>query len=240
VSFGWFALAVGWTVVLVGATVQGTIGFGINMLSAPVVALVAPDAVPASVVLVALPLCILSFVRERDAVDRAAIPWLVAGTLPGTAMGLVIVAAADPDELTLVIGLVTLLAVALSLSSAGVVLTPTTAFVAGTLANVFGTAAGTSGGPVALLYQHQRGPAVRSTLGAFFTSSAGTSIIGYLLVGKLGVEQLEYASLLAPAMLLGLALSTGLRAHADARVLRPVMLALVAVAGMSAVIGGLT
>ncbi|MGH9024531.1 MAG: hypothetical protein ACRDWD_00195, partial [Acidimicrobiia bacterium] len=50
-SGGEFAVAV--AALLLGALVQGSIGFGMNLVAVPVVALVAPEALPATLILVA-------------------------------------------------------------------------------------------------------------------------------------------------------------------------------------------
>ena len=44
--------------VLLGSIVQGSIGVGLNIVAAPFVALVVPEALPPTLVLVAIPLAI--------------------------------------------------------------------------------------------------------------------------------------------------------------------------------------
>ena len=86
VGVGEFVVAA--LVVLFGALVQGTIGFGLNLLAAPFIALVIPEALPVTVVLVAWPMGGVAALREHHALDRRALPWLLAGAVPGTLVGL--------------------------------------------------------------------------------------------------------------------------------------------------------
>jgi len=226
--------------VLLGSVVQGSVGVGLNIVAAPFVALVVPEALPATLVLVAVPLAVTTLVREHHALDRLALPWMLAGALPGTALGLVIVAAADVSTLTVIVAATTLTGVALSVLSPPVPTTRLTALVAGFTSNVFGTATAVGGPPVALLFQHRTGPTARATLGAFFATSAALSIVAYTAAGELSEAQVLFALALAPMMVIGVWTSRHLHVHVDGGWLRPAVLTLSAVAGAAALVRGLT
>jgi len=232
-----FVLVAG--IILLGSVVQGSIGFGLNLLGAPFVAIVVPEAVPATMVLVAAPLAISTFVREHHALDRVALPWMLAGALPGTLLGLVIVDQVSGDSLAVLVGAITLTGVALSVSSPPVPVNTGTSLLAGFTSNVFGTASSVGGPPVALLLQHRDGPTARATLGGFFSVSALLSLVGYLATGVLGADQALLALGLAPFMVAGLWASRHLHPLVDAGWLRPAVLALSAIAGVTAIAHGL-
>ena len=236
---GVFDFVVAATAVLVGSVVQGSIGFGVNLLAAPFVAIVVPEALPATMTLVALPIAITTVRREHHAVDRLALPWMLAGALPGTLLGLLIVKHASGESLALVVGSVTLVGVGLSTIVPPLPHRASAAFGAGFLSNVFGTASSVGGPPVALLFQHREGPTARSTLGAFFTTSALMSLIGYVVTDKITEHHVYFALGLAPFMLLGLWTSRHLHVHVDRGWLRPAVLTLSAVAGVAAIVRGL-
>jgi len=236
VHVGVGAFVVAATAVSVGAVVQGSIGFGLNLLSAPFVAIVVPRALPATLVLIAFPLAVTLLVREHPHVHRRALPWLVLGAVPGTTAGLLIVGHVSSVDLAIVVGTITLLGVALSVVSPPVAVTPVTAFVAGLASNVFGTASSVGGPPVALLFQHHPGPAARATLSAFFASSALLSLVGYVLTGNITVDQLRFAAELLPFMVGGFWVSHLLRGQIDRGWLRPTVLALSAAAGTVAIL----
>jgi uncharacterized membrane protein YfcA len=239
VDVGVGALLVALTAVLVGSIVQGAIGFGLNLLAAPFVALVVPEALPTSLVLVAFPLTISMAIREHHGIDRSAIPWLLVGAVPGTLVGLVIVSEITGSELAAVIGAITLIGVALSVFSPPVPMNPGTSGIAGFLSNVFGTAASIGGPPIGLLFQHHRGTIARPTIAAFFAASGLLSLVGYVAAGTMHTDQVLFALALLPAMLIGLWASKHLHPFVDGGWLRPAVLILSAIAGTAALVRGL-
>jgi uncharacterized membrane protein YfcA len=226
--------------VLVGSVVQGSVGMGLNMLAAPFVALVVPEALPAALVLLAFPLAIATLVREHHALDRLALPWMLAGALPGTAVGLVVVHAADVSALAVIVGATTLSGVLVSVLSPPIPTTRATALTAGFASNLFGTASAVGGPPVALLFQHRTGPTARATLGAFFATSAALSLVGYAATAAMDLDQALFALSLAPVMLFGLWTSRHFHVHVDRGWLRPAVLVLSVIAGSAALVRGLT
>ena len=224
--------------VLVGALVQGTIGFGLNLLAAPFIALVVPEALPVTLVLAAWPTGGVAAFREHHALDRRALPWLLVGAVPGTLIGLAIVTQASADGLAIIVGVVTLLGVALSVVSPPIHVNPATAGLAGLVSNVTGTAAAVGGPPVALLYQHHGGPTIRATLGVFFVASATLSVVGYALTGEITGDRALLAVALLPAILAGLWASKHFHDLVDTRWLRPTVLTMCAIAGAAAVLRG--
>jgi uncharacterized membrane protein YfcA len=235
VQVGVGAFLVAATAVSVGSIVQGSVGFGLNLLAAPFVALVIPEALPATLVLVAFPLAVSTLVREYDAVEWSALRWMVLGAVPGTLLGLAIVGVVNGSRLAVLVGTITLAGVVLSLLSPPIPVTRASSLVAGLVSNVFGTASSVGGPPVALLFQRRQGPAARSTLGGFFATSALLSIAGYLATGTVTGDQALFALTLAPFMVGGLWSSRHLHRFVDAGWLRPGVLTLSAIAGAAAI-----
>jgi uncharacterized protein len=236
-SGGEFAVA-GAALVL-GALVQGSIGFGMNLVAVPIVALVAPEALPATLILVAFPLAIAMAVRERDAVHTAGVVWTSIGRLPGSILGAWIVVAISADSLSVVIGASVVAAAALSLVTRPIPVTPTTATVAGFAGGVTGTAAAIGGPPMALLYQHHEGPTLRATMAGTFAISTVMSVAVLAIAGQVAWWQVLLSIALLPAVALGLAASYLLHSRLEARWLRPIVLAFVAATGVVTVVNGL-
>jgi uncharacterized protein len=234
VGIGAFVVAA--TAVSVGSVVQGAVGFGVNLLAAPFVALVIPEALPATLVLVAFPLAVSTVAREHHAVEWRALRWMVLGAVPGTLLGLAIVGQVDASELAVVVGTVTLVGVVLSVLSPPIPVTPGSSLAAGFFSNVFGTASSVGGPPVALLFQHRQGPVARSTLGGFFATSAVMSLVGYVAIGTITGDQALFAATLAPFMVGGLWASRHLHPFVDSGWLRPMVLMLSAIAGTAAIL----
>lgn len=225
--------------VLLGAIVQGSVGVGLNIVAAPFVALVVPTALPPTLVLLAIPVSTWTFVREHHAVDRLALPWMLAGALPGTLLGLLILEVTDTTALTVIVACTVLTGVAISLVAPPVPTNRGTALAAGVTSNVFGTATGVGGPPTALLFQHRPGPTTRSTLGAFSLASTTLSVVGYVVTATITGDQLVFALALAPFMAAGLWTSRHFHVHVDGGWLRPAVLTLSAIAGIAALVRAL-
>lgn len=227
--------------VLGGAVVQGTVGFGLGLLAAPVMALADPALVPGTLLLVTSVMSGFSAVRERVDVDWAGLRWALLGRIPGTAIGTAAVLAFSPRALSLAVAVVVLGAVGLSLVAWRPRPTPGALLAGGLVSGVTGTATSIGGPPVALLYQHASGARVRSTLAVFFVVGSVLSAISLMLAGRIGGAELLGAAALLPFLALGFLISGPLRPHVDAGRTRGAVLLLAAtsaaVLGLRALLG---
>jgi uncharacterized membrane protein YfcA len=73
--------------VLVGALVQGSVGMGLGLIAAPVLAIMDASLVPGTLLLVTASLPLLTALRELGDVDWRGLRWAIAGRLPGTVLG---------------------------------------------------------------------------------------------------------------------------------------------------------
>jgi len=226
-------------VALAGGAVQGSIGFGQNLVLVPVVALVVPEAVPGALVALGIPLTVIMAVREWHGVDWRGLGWIVLGRVPGTVVGVQIIAFVSGDLLSTLAGSAVLAGVLLSLLAGHVPVNRETATSAGATAGVLGTTAAIDGPPLALLYQRHPGHTIRATLACAFLIGAVMSFVALVSAGQVHGWQLLLAVALAPALLIGLALSTFVTRLIGERSLRPVVLTVVAIAGAAAVARGL-
>lgn len=226
-------------VVALGALVQGSVGFGANLLAAPALAVVEPDALPSTLMLLVLPLAVGMVRRERRGVDRSAVAWLMAGRLPGTVVGAAVVAVVSPRTLSVLAGVAVLAAVGTSLVRTDLPVTRGTTLAAGVASGAMGTATSIGGPPLALLFQHRAGPVLRATLAAVFALGTVLSLLGLVVAGALAAWHVRLALALCPGTLAGLAASSRLAARLDAGWLRPAVLTVAAVAAAGAVVRGL-
>jgi uncharacterized protein len=223
----------------VGATVQGSVGFGANLVAVPVVAVLVPEALPVVLLLWVLPLVVAMAVREHHGVDWPGVGWITLGRLPGTAVGTWVVAEVADDTLSVLCGGAVLAAVVTSLLTTTVRVTPVTRAVAGFTAGVMGTATSIGGPPMALLYQHHEGRVLRATLAAAFAVGTTTSLAALTISGVVEGWQVWLALALLPGLAAGMLLSRSLTRYLDRRWLRPVVLGVAAVAALAAVLRGL-
>ena len=167
-------LAAALVAVCVGATVQGSIGFGMNLVAVPVVAIIDPTVLPATLILAGLPVSALMVRREHHAIDKRGVGWILVGRIPGTLLGAWVVTVASRGALSVLLGVIVLAAVAMSALARPIPITASTSAAAGFASGTMGTAAAIGGPPLALLYQHRDGETIRSTLAASFFFGTGT------------------------------------------------------------------
>ncbi len=225
--------------VTVGSIVQGSIGFGANLVAAPVLALIEPGALPTALMLPVLPLSVAMMRREAHGVDRRAVGWLMTGRVPGTVAGSLVVAVVAADTLSVLAGVAVLVAVAVTLSTATIPVTPATQVATGVVSGAMGTATSIGGPPLALLYQHHEGPVLRATLAATFALGTVVSVLGLALAGVIEGWQVVLALALAPGTLLGVLASNRLVGRLDGAWMRPAVLLFVSVAAVVAIARGL-
>ncbi|RCV52363.1 sulfite exporter TauE/SafE family protein [Marinitenerispora sediminis] len=227
----WSFLLVAGAAVLVGAVVQGGVGLGLGLVAAPVVALLDPGLMPGSVLVVTAVLPLLTVAAEWRHMDWRGVGWALAGRVPGTAAGVWVVAALPADALGLAVGVLVLAAAALTASGIRLRPTPVTLGVAGAVSGVTGTATSVGGPPIALVYQRERGPTVRATLGGYFAVGVAASLAALAAGGQLDARQAAAGAALVPFAVAGFLLARPVRRVLDGAVLRRTLLALVAVSG---------
>lgn len=220
-------------VVLTGAIVQGAVGFGINMIAAPVLAIADPRLVPVPLILVASVFAVLPLVREWSHTDWKGVQWGIAGRIPGTALGVAALAVLPARGMAIVIGVAVLASVGLSLLTWRPTPTVPALLTAGLVSGTFGTAAAIGGPPIALVYQNSGGPAVRSTLAAYFAVGSGLSLVGLSLGGQVHVADLVAAGVLLPFAVAGFLASGPLRGLLDSGRTRPALLAVAVVSAVA-------
>jgi uncharacterized membrane protein YfcA len=100
--------------IAVGGLVHGSIGIGFVLISAPVVGLIEPRALPALFVLLGFPLEVWMVLRERRAVDVPGFIQMVGGRVIGTLAAFVVLIIVSPQLLTVLIGSAIVVAAVLS------------------------------------------------------------------------------------------------------------------------------
>ena len=153
------------SIVAVGAMIQGAVGFGFALVAVPVLLQIDPHLVPGPMVVASMVLLLLTIWRDRDGIHLAGVGWSVAGRLPGTILGALAVGAISESQMTLTIGGIVLLAVAISLWGPKLRPTPYTLTGAGILSGFMGTVSSIGGPPIAMVYQHESGPRLRAHFG---------------------------------------------------------------------------
>ncbi|GAA3728116.1 sulfite exporter TauE/SafE family protein [Salinactinospora qingdaonensis] len=216
---------------LVGAMVQSSVGLGLGLVGAPVISLVDPTLMPATLLIGTAALPMFTIGSEWRHIDWRGISWGLAGRLLGTGLGVAVVASLDPKTLGAAIGAMVLAAVAVSLWRVHVRITPWSLVIAGAVSGTTGTATSIGGPPMALLYQRESGPTVRSTLAGYFVVGTIVSLAALALGGQFEPRQAGMGLALLPFIIAGFLLGRPLRHIIDAGRLRVALLAVVTVSG---------
>jgi uncharacterized membrane protein YfcA len=200
---------------VIGAVVQSSVGLGLGLVTAPIVTLLFPSLMPGSLLVAATVLPLFTLTREIRYADVGGLGWAFGGRLLGTPLGVWVVAAVPMRALGVAVGGMVLAAVGASALSGLVPRNPGTLTAAGVVAGATGTATSIGGPPIALLYQREEGPRVRSTLAIFFTIGALISLFTLAAVHQLPGRQVIAGLALTPFVLAGFVLAGPVRRFVD-------------------------
>ena len=222
--------------VLFGATLQGSVGFGMGLLASPILILIDPGFVPGPILLSTTVLTVLLVYRERTAIDFHGIQWAMVGRLVGTVLASAILLVVSADQLVLLIGVFILSAVGMSLSGFRFDPIRPVLVVAGMLSGLLGTIASVGGPPMALVYQHAAGARIRSTMSGFFLLGTILSLGALWYVGRFDAYEIQLTLVMLPSVLTGFVLSKWTAIYVDRGYVRPAVLSVAAGAGLLVII----
>lgn len=214
-----------------GAAIQSVAGFGMAMLSAPILLLIYPGLIPGPLMGASLVLTGLVLHRDRAHVDLRGVSLALIGRVLGIVGAAAFLVVASQRMFDIVFAAFVLLAV--FLSAAGLDVRPDRAatILAGTLSGLMGTISSIGGPPMALLYQRSAGARLRGTLGGYFSVGTSLSVAALAVVGRFGGPEMLLTVFLVPAMILGFAVASPARHLLPEGAVRPLVLVLSALSG---------
>ena len=196
-----YALIAG--VIFLAACLQASTGFGMGMLAAPVVAMVDPALLPATLILLALLVTILVTVRERQHLDLRGTGWALVGRIPGSFLGAWLVALLSKEGLAWVVVVVVLTGLVLAIRGWAPEPVRVNLIAAGAASGIMGTATSIGGPPMALVWQSHQGSRLRGTMSAFFMVGSAISLVALGVAGAVTGQILTLALWMVPAVLGG-------------------------------------
>ncbi len=232
------AVLIAITAIFMGAVVQGSIGFGFSLTAAPILVLLRPEAVPVTLLCLALPMTSFMALKERHSLNMPAFAWIIGGMLPGTVIGVALLAVVPDNSLARFLGILISVASLASFVGPRFKATSMTQLSGGIASGIMNTAAALGGPPLALVNQRSSGASLRSTLALSFLVGVVMSLTALWVAGRVEVWHLFLALKLLPGLLLGLWTSRWIVSVLDERWLRPVILAFAAVAGLLVLVLG--
>ncbi|MGO4190191.1 sulfite exporter TauE/SafE family protein [Arthrobacter sp. YAF17] len=190
-------------VIFLAACLQASTGFGMGMLAAPVVAMVDPALLPATLILLALLVTILVTIRERHHLDLRGAGWALVGRIPGSLLGAWLVATLSKEGLAWAVVVVVLSGLVLAVRGWSPGPARRNLVAAGAASGVMGTATSIGGPPMALVWQGHQGPRLRGTMSAFFMVGSAISLASLGVAGAVTAEILTFALWMVPAVVGG-------------------------------------
>lgn len=206
----WVLAAIAGTL-LVGATVQGVVGLGVGLVSAPVVTMLEPSLMPGMMLLMGLFTPLATLAHDRHDIDWRGLAWSLPARVPGTAIGVLLIATVAERSLGILVALMVLAGVLATLVAVDVPITRVNLTFAGVMSGLSATVTSIGGPPIALLYQHQPARRVRSTLAVYFAAGAVFSLVGLGLAGHLSWPDIEVGLLMLPVLVIGVFVAGRLR-----------------------------
>ncbi|MEE2057116.1 sulfite exporter TauE/SafE family protein [Rhodococcus artemisiae] len=197
------AFAVVAAAVCVASCMQASIGFGMGMLAAPVVALVEPTLLPATLIMSATLVTLIVVVRERASLDFRGTGWALAGRVPGTVAGTLLLVWIPESGLTLLLAAVVLGGTVVTLLGWNPAPVARNMAIAGAASGLLGTATSIGGPPMALVNSGREGAAVRGNMSAFFLVGSLMSLAALAIAGRMHSGTGTAFLALVPAVLLG-------------------------------------
>ncbi|OMB77594.1 sulfite exporter TauE/SafE family protein [Mycolicibacterium farcinogenes] len=201
--------------IVLASCMQASIGFGMGMLAAPIVAIVDPGLIPGTLIMLATMVTLMVVIREREAIDLAGTGWALAGRVPGTVAGALLLVVMPKEALAYTLAAVVLGGVALT--SMGWIPVPhrRNLVLAGATSGLLGTATSIGGPPMALVWQNNTGARLRGTMSGFFLVGSALSLVLLALTGSVDHHTVVVFAMLVPACVLGYALSRWVNRHLD-------------------------
>jgi uncharacterized membrane protein YfcA len=210
----------------VGSLLQGSIGFGLAVVAAPILLLIDPRFVPAPMMLAAVFLVILIALRERRDVIVRDVALATVGRIIGTLPAAYALTILPAKIYEMVFAGLILLAVGLSAFGWHTRRTALNVVIAAILSGFIGTISSVGGPALAMMYQHESGPRIRGTISAIFTIGTTISLAALWWVGRFGAVELTLGLSLLPGVLAGFVLSRYTARRLDRAHIRPAVLAI--------------
>ncbi len=235
-----FEIAAAIAVMAVGAAVQGSVGFGMNVVAAPILIHIDPALVPGPLLAAALVMSLMVARRDRAGINRPALFWALVGRFPGALLGTFLLVEVFSDwSLSLFLASVIMVGATLSVTPIRLPQGRGVIALGGFVSGVSGTATGVGGPPLALTLQNIPPRQLRGTMSVYFLLGASVSLVLLAAWGQFGTRHLLAVAILVPGQLLGFLLSGRLVPLLERGYTRPALLVISVASALSVLLRAL-
>jgi uncharacterized membrane protein YfcA len=190
-------------IVTSGVILQTWVGIGFGLLAAPLLYLINPAYIPAPVLILGFSLSFLLVLNQHNKMSWRRISPAIVARFPGSWCGAMLLVAVPQYMLSLLFGGMLLVAVAVSLRSYKVTVTPVSLSIGGFFSGVVGTATSVGGPPIALVYQEENRITARNELAAFFLVGTPISILFLAVQGSVALSDVMLSLKMLPGVFIG-------------------------------------
>ena len=226
-------------VIVLASVLQVSIGMGFGMLASPLIAVVKPELVPGSILVMGLVVAFSGAWRERANISLNELKLGVGGRIIGSLMAFVIlVLIPDVDSFLIVFGSVMLIAIGMTMLGNRIAFTDGNLLNLSIVSGLMGSITAVGAPPMAIIY-HDRPPSnVRPTLNAFFFSGSVLGLLSLGFSGWFSYLDLLAAAIFMPAMFFGILISAPFK-KLPSHFLSKLLLGLSAVASITLIYRGI-
>lgn len=233
---GLFQITLVFIIVFSGTLLQSSIGFGLGPLAVPLLALINPYFIPGPLLLSALVLTSMMAWRDHHSIHAQGVLWAIPGRIAGSVLGAAILIIIPRESLSLLFGSMVLLAIIISISGIHPKISPLSILTAGTFSGLMGTTSAIGGAPMGLVYQDQKGPKIRGTLSLIFVFGTIISLVSLIVIGHFALLELKLALILMPGIFAGFFVSRKTASLLDKGLMRPAILSVSGLAGLTVIL----
>ena len=200
---------------MVAAAIQGSVGFGMNALSFPILLTIDDSLVPGPLLIAHLALVLMMSASEMSQRDSRALAWAVGGSIPGVAAGAWLISLVSKAQLVALAIAALVLVIVVVLRGVELDRGRGTLAGVGVLSGLLGTTVSVNGPPLALALISGPGAVRRGTMAVFLTIGTALSILALIGVGRFGSSELVSGLALVPAAGAGMLIAVSVRSIAD-------------------------
>lgn len=221
-----------YAVIIFGACLQSLAGFGLGLLSAPLVYFLNPELVPAPMILLALLNTSILAQKYRKDIDMSKTKMSIFGGTIGVILAAFVVKQINAQQFQVIFGMLILGAVVASALGITPKINKLSNLIASFISGVMGTITSAGGAPMGILYQSEEKQSIKANLSAFFVYINLIAIVALASMGTVGQQDIIYFLQFSPAIFIGLLMAKLLNNKINGNMVRILVLSVAAISGI--------
>lgn len=214
-------------IIILASAVQTSVGFGLGLVSAPILRLIEPDYVPGPMIVAGFVAILGVAYHEAQPSDLHIMKYAIFARLFGIFIGLYALSLLDKDRLTITIAIMVLSFAIIRATGFGFARSQKVLASTGLVAGITGTVAGLGGAPMALVMSHSsEARNFRGPMSVFMAFGTVMTLTALAINGRFGLRELLLGVGLIPPVFIGMKLGRQLTHIVDKGLLRPIVLGL--------------